>query len=231
PKPVAEERQVVPQSVRQYQMSNPFLAPDFSAYQKPAPKTHGRLDNWELIEPLFRAFEMGAGGASASMELPEARSLETPGGLELMRHQARFVESAREGHRSYLLADEPGLGKTAQALPAADVANAYPLPVVVPNVVKVNWSRELEKWIPHRTSTVVPGDGDDLYALADIGIVRYVVRDRHVAWLSRRGCRGMMVNEVHFIKNKDSQRWKNVQALSKSIRQQAPDSLHIALTG
>ncbi|HLU64016.1 MAG TPA: DEAD/DEAH box helicase [Protaetiibacter sp.] len=231
PKPVAEERQVVPQSVRQYQMSNPFLAPDFSAYQKPAPKTHGRLDNWELIEPLFRAFEMGAGGASASMELPEARSLATPGGLELMRHQARFVESAREGHRTYLLADEPGLGKTAQALLAADVANAFPLLVVVPNVVKVNWAREVEKWIPHRTATVVHGDGDDIDAFADIVVVNYEVLDRHVLWLSRRGFRGMVVDEAHFIKNKESQRSKNVQALSKAIRQFTPDPLLIALTG
>ncbi len=230
-KPVVEERQVVPQSVRQYQMSNPFLAPDFSAYQKPAPVTRGRLDNWELIEPLFRSFEMGAGGSAATMDLPEARSLATPGGLELMRHQARFVESAREGHRSYLLADEPGLGKTAQALLAADVANAYPLLVVVPNVVKVNWSREVEKWTPHRTSTVVHGDGDDIDAFADIVIVNYEVLDRHVAWLSRRGFRGMIVDEAHFIKNKDSQRSKNVQALSKSIRQQTPDPLLIALTG
>jgi superfamily II DNA or RNA helicase len=230
-KPVVEERRVVPQSVRQYQMSNPFLAPDFSAYQKPVPATRGRLDNWELIEPLFRSFEMGAGGSAASMKLPEARSLATPGGLELMRHQASFVESAREGHRSYLLADEPGLGKTAQALLAADVAKAYPLLVVVPNVVKVNWSREVEKWTPHRTSTVVHGDGDDIDAFADIVIVNYEVLDRHVAWLSRRGFRGMIVDEAHFIKNKDSQRSKNVQALSRSIRQQTPDPLLIALTG
>src|SRR5690606_33220016 len=212
-------------------MSNPFLAPDFSAYQKPAPKTHGRLDNWELIEPLFRAFEMGAGGASASMELPEARSLATPGGLELMRHQARFVESAREGHRTYLLADAPGLGKTAQALLAADVANAFPLLMVVPNVVKVNWAREVEKWIPHRTATVVHGDGDDIDAFADIVVVNYEVLDRHVLWLSRRGFRGMVVDEAHFIKNKESQRSKNVQALSKAIRQFTPDPLLIALTG
>ncbi len=230
-KPVVEERQVVPQSVRQYQMSNPFLAPDFSAYQKATPVTRGRLDNWELIEPLFRSFEMGAGGSAATMELPEARSLATPGGLELMRHQARFVESARAGHRTYLLADEPGLGKTAQALLAADVANAYPLLVVVPNVVKVNWAREVEKWTPHRTSTVVHGDGDDIDAFADIVIVNYEVLDRHVAWLSRRGFRGMIVDEAHFIKNKESQRSKNVQALSKSIRQQTPDPLLIALTG
>ncbi|AYF98883.1 DEAD/DEAH box helicase [Protaetiibacter intestinalis] len=231
-KPVAEERRVVPQSVRQYQMSNPFLAPDFSAYQKPAPASRsGQLDNWELIEPLFRAFEVGAGGGAASMELPEARSLATPGSLELMRHQARFVESAREGHRSYLLADEPGLGKTAQALLAADVANAYPLLVVVPNVVKVNWAREVEKWTPQRTATVVHGDGDDIDAFADIVIVNYEVLDRHVAWLSRRGFRGMIVDEAHFIKNKDSQRSKHVQALSRSIRQSIRQPLLVALTG
>ncbi len=230
-KPVVEERQVVPQSVKQYQMSNPFLAPDFGAYQQQAPVTRGRLDSWELIEPLFRSFEMGAGGAAASMTLPEARSLATPGGIELMRHQARFVESVRAGHRSFLLADEPGLGKTAQALLAADVAGAYPLLVVVPNVVKVNWSREVEKWTPHRTATVVHGDGDDIDAFADVVIVNYEVLDRHVAWLSRRGFRGMIVDEAHFIKNKDSQRSKNVQALSASIRRQLPDPLLIALTG
>ncbi|QEO10305.1 DEAD/DEAH box helicase [Protaetiibacter larvae] len=231
-KPAVEERQVVPQSVRQYQMSNPFLAPDFSAFQAPKPAARsGQLDNWELIEPLFRSFEIGAGGGAASMELPAARSLATPGKLELMPHQARFVESAREGHRSYLLADEPGLGKTAQALLAANVANAYPLLVVVPNVVKVNWAREVEKWTPQRTATVVHGDGDDIDAFADIVIVNYEVLDRHVAWLSRRGFRGMIVDEAHFIKNKDSQRSKHVQALSKSLRQRMPDPLLIALTG
>jgi hypothetical protein len=227
-KPAAEERQVVPQSVRQYQMSNPFLAPDFGAAAPKAP-TSGRLTNWELIEPLFRSFEMG--GGAASMTLPQARSLATPGGLELMRHQARFVESARDGHRSYLLADEPGLGKTAQALLAADVAHAFPLLVVVPNVVKVNWAREVEKWTPQRVATIVNGDGDDIDAFADIVIVNYEVLDRHVAWLSRRGFTGMIVDEAHFIKNKESQRSRNVQALARSIRSVSPKALFVALTG
>ncbi len=228
-KPVVEERQVIPQSVKAYQMSNPFLAPDFSSVAAPASRTN-RLANWELIEPLFRSFEVGVGGA-ASMELPEARSLATPGGIELMRHQARFIESARAGHRSYLLADEPGLGKTAQALLAANVTGSYPLLVVVPNVVKVNWAREVEKWTPQRVSTVVHGDGADIDAFADVVIVNYEVLDRHVAWLSRRGFKGMVVDEAHFIKNKDSQRSKNVQLLSKSIRAVTPKALMMALTG
>ncbi|MEO8262515.1 MAG: SNF2-related protein, partial [Pseudolysinimonas sp.] len=224
------EKQVVPQSVKQYQMSNPFLAPDFSASEA-KPTTEGRLANWELIEPLFRSFETGAGGGAATMNLPAPRSLDAPHGLELMIHQARFIEGARAGHRSFLLADEPGLGKTAQALIAASVTGSYPLLVVVPNVVKVNWAREVEKWTPQRTATVVHGDGDDIDAFADVVIVNYEVLDRHVAWLSRRGFKGMVVDEAHFIKNKDSQRSKNVLALSRSIRASLPNALFIALTG
>jgi superfamily II DNA or RNA helicase len=232
PKPIdkAVEKQVVPQSVRQMQMSNPFLAPDFSALQVAPVKTN-RLGNWELIEPLFRSFEYGAGGGAASMALPEAASLSTPGGVELMRHQARFVEEVKHGHRTFLLADEPGLGKTAQALVAASVSISYPLLVVVPNVVKTNWAREVALWTPGRTATVVTGDGHDVDAFSDVVIVNYEVLDRHVGWLGRFGFKGMVVDEAHFIKNLKSERSKNVLALSRSIRAARPKALMIALTG
>jgi len=232
PKPVDKtvEKQVVPQSVRQMQMSNPFLAPDFSALEA-KPVAANRLTNWELIEPLFRAFEYGAGGGAASMELPEAKSLSTPGALDLMRHQARFVEEVKRGHRTFLLADEPGLGKTAQALLAASTSNAYPLLVVVPNVVKTNWAREVALWTPKRTATVVHGDGKDVDAFSDVVIVNYEVLDRHVGWLGRFGFKGMVVDEAHFIKNLKSERSKHVMALSRSIRAAQPKALMIALTG
>jgi superfamily II DNA or RNA helicase len=230
PKDLAAEKQVIPQSVRQLQMSNPFLAPDFSAVQA-KPVRVNQLANWELIEPLFRAFEYGAGGGAASMELPEANSLKTPGKLELMRHQARFVEEVKAGHRTFLLADEPGLGKTAQALLAASVSNSYPLLVVVPNVVKTNWAREVALWTPQRTATVVHGDGNDVDAFSDVVIVNYEVLDRHVGWLGRFGFKGMVVDEAHFIKNLTSQRSKHVLSLAKSIRAASPKALFMALTG
>ncbi|MGV8969045.1 MAG: DEAD/DEAH box helicase [Microbacteriaceae bacterium] len=232
PQPVdkAVEKQVVPQSVRQMQMSNPFLAPDFSAIQPQTVQTN-RLGNWELIEPLFRSFEYGAGGGAASMDLPEATSLSTPGKLDLMRHQARFVEEVKRGHRTFLLADEPGLGKTAQALLAASASQSYPLLVVVPNVVKTNWAREVELWTPGRTATVVHGDGKDVDAFSDVVIVNYEVLDRHVGWLGRFGFKGMVVDEAHFIKNLKSERSKNVLSLSRNIRLAQPRALMIALTG
>ena len=39
-------------------------------------------------------------------------------------------------------------------------SDAYPLLVVVPNVVKTNWAREAGRWTPHRKATVVQGNGD-----------------------------------------------------------------------
>ena len=228
--PAGPERRVVPQSVISRQLSNPFLVPDFSATQQTKVRSH-RLAGWELLGPLFRSFEYAGGGASSCMPLPEPTSLNAPGGLELMRHQAQLVAAAADGHRTFLLADEPGLGKTAQALLAAEAANAYPLLVVVPNVVKTNWAREAGLWTPNRPATVIHGNGDNIDGFADIVVVNYEVLDRHVGWLGDLGFRGMVVDEAHFIKNKSSQRSQHVLQLSERIRSRVVRPLLMALTG
>ena len=153
------------------------------------------------------------------------------GRLPLMRHQAQMIAAAESGHRTFLLADEPGLGKTAQALLAAEAANAYPLLVVVPNVVKTNWAREAGLWTPNRPVTVIHGDGHTIDGFADIVVVNYEVLDRHVGWLGDHGFRGMVVDEAHFIKNKNSQRSQHVLQLSQRIRARTARPLLMALTG
>ena len=232
---VPEKRRVVPQSVVRRQLANPFLAPDFDNV-RPARTEPSRLTGWELLGPLFRSFEEGAGGgANACMTLPDpaaspltARAFQ---GRELMHHQAQVVSAAATGHRTFLLADEPGLGKTAQALLAAQAANAFPLLVVVPNVVKANWAREASLWTPGRRATVVHGDGENVDGFADIVVVNYEVLDRHVGWMGEIGFRGMVVDEAHFIKNKSSQRSQHVLEISERIRARVGRPLLMALTG
>ncbi len=222
-------RRVVPQTVIARQLANPFLAPDFPAEPATRPKTQ-RLRDWELLDPLFRAFEYG--GDATCMPLPEPEDVvHGIRDLELMHHQAQVVTAAARGHRTFLLADEPGLGKTAQALLAADAAEAYPLLVVAPNVVKANWAHEVELWTPHRSATVIHGDGESIDGFADIVIVNYEVLDRHVGWLGVHGFRGMVVDEAHFIKNKASQRSQHVLELSQRIRSRTGNPLFMALTG
>ena len=165
------------------------------------------------------------------MALPAPAPLRVPGDRELMPHQAQVVAAAAAGHRTFLLADEPGLGKTAQALLAAQAANAYPLLVVVPSVVKTNWAREAGLWTPNRSATVVHGNGDTVDGFADIVVVNYEVLDRHVGWFGDFGFRGMVVDEAHFIKNKTSQRSQHVLDLSERIRSRTARPLLMALTG
>ncbi|MEO7070420.1 MAG: DEAD/DEAH box helicase [Nostocoides sp.] len=222
------ERRVVPQSVVSRHLANPFLAPDFDSVTRRTPRPQ-RLASWELLGPLFRSFELG--GASSCMDLPEPTSVQAPGDLVLMHHQAQVVAAAAAGHRTFLLADEPGLGKTAQALLAAQAAGAFPLLVVVPNVVKTNWAREAALWTPRHPSTVIHGDGDTIDGFADIVIVNYEVLDRHVGWLGDFGFRDMVVDEAHFIKNKRSQRSQHVVQLSERVRARAARPLLMALTG
>ncbi|QYN34052.1 DEAD/DEAH box helicase [Pseudonocardia sp. DSM 110487] len=230
PDVAATENRVVPRSVVSRQLANPFLAPDVAAVRPSAPRPT-RLATWELIGPLLSSFERAGSGASACMALPSPTSRYTPRGMELMPHQGGLVAAAAAGHRTFLLADEPGLGKTAQALLAAEAANAYPLLVVVPNVVKTNWAREAGMWTPHRSVTVIHGDGDSIDGFADIVVVNYEVLDRHVGWLGDFGLRGMVVDEAHFIKNKSSRRSRNVLALSEQIRSFTARPLLMALTG
>lgn len=230
--PALAQRQVVPVQIESRQMAHPFLAPDLSArVSKETPRR--RLDGWELMGPLYKAFETGAGGGAATMDLPEIPEFDrlSPRGLEVMPHQSKFLEAVREGHRTFLLADEPGLGKTAESVLAASVADAYPLLAVVPNVVKMNWAREVERWTPQRRATVIHGDGESVDAFADIFIVNYEILDRHLSWLSSLGLKGMVVDEAHFIKNLTSQRSQNVLALGARIREQVRNPLLLALTG
>src|SRR5260370_380215 len=125
----------------------PAVRTKFSAVRQTTSRPRG-LAGWELLGPLLSSFERAGGGAPACMALPAPAQRFTPAGLELMPHQGRLVAAAAAGHRAFLLADEPGLGKTAQAPLPPGAANAYPPPVLVPNVRQSNSAREAAPWGP-----------------------------------------------------------------------------------
>ena len=123
------------------------------ASEHPARDVADRLGAPRPAAALVRARR--ATGPRSAWTCPSPAPGRRPAACELMPHQAQLVAAAAEGHRTFLLADEPGLGKTAEALLAAEAAKAYPLLVVVPNVVKTNWVREAGLW-----STAPPGHRD-----------------------------------------------------------------------
>jgi SNF2 family DNA or RNA helicase len=90
------------------------------------------------------------------------RELETYEGDEvLFPHQRAGVAFLATAKRA-LLADEPGLGKTAQAIRALKELNdrgedVFPILIVCPNTLKNNWAREFARWWPDVSTQVIKG--------------------------------------------------------------------------
>ena len=83
------------------------------------------------------------------------------GDQDLFPHQRAGVDFLVKSRRA-LLADEPGLGKTAQAIRALKKMfdageEVFPALIVCPNTLKSNWEREFDRWWPGVNVSVVKG--------------------------------------------------------------------------
>ena len=65
--------------------------------------------------------------------------------IEPYEYQKEGIAYALEKKRC-IMGDEPGLGKTAQAIGVLTVSRAFPALVICPASLKVNWQRELKKF-------------------------------------------------------------------------------------
>lgn len=79
----------------------------------------------------------------------------------LFPHQRAGVAFLSTARRA-LLADEPGLGKTAQAIRALKELHdkgedVFPILIVCPNTLKKNWAREFNIWWPEVVTQVIKG--------------------------------------------------------------------------
>lgn len=111
-----------------------------------------RLAEWAKNE---KANRIDPSNALREIEVQE------DGDQDLFPHQRAGVEFLAKSRRA-LLADEPGLGKTAQAIRAlkklADSGEkVFPVLVVCPNTLKKNWEREFDKWWPGVNVSVING--------------------------------------------------------------------------
>jgi SNF2 family DNA or RNA helicase len=94
-------------------------------------------------------------------ELRDLETLEDPLNEDLFPHQRAGVKFLATARRA-LLADEPGLGKTAQAIRALkqlqdNGEQVFPALIVCPNTLKKNWKREFDKWWPGLDIQIIKG--------------------------------------------------------------------------
>jgi SWI/SNF-related matrix-associated actin-dependent regulator 1 of chromatin subfamily A len=158
-------------------------------------------------------------------------SLRVPGlGGELKPFQRAGVSYLLERRRAFL-ADEQGLGKTIEALATVEASGAYPAVVVCPASLKLNWLRELERWLPGRSASALRGNGSAAGAaepLADITVVNYEIVAARLPELCALRPRALVLDESHYCKNATAKRTQAVQRLSAVVPH---DGYVLALSG
>lgn len=87
--------------------------------------------------------------------------------LELRPFQRAGVAYLADARRA-ILADDMGLGKTPQSLAVVQHLDVWPLLVLVPAVVKVNWRKETLKWLPGSRVVTLSGRPTDRRAVEQV---------------------------------------------------------------
>lgn len=99
-----------------------------------------------------------------------------------------------------LLADGMGLGKTAQAIVAANMINAKTIAVICPAIARVNWRREFDTW----------GEGQDVF----VESYDKVVRSKEVReTIKTMEPDVLILDEAHYLKSRTSKRTQAIYGL------------------
>src|SRR5215208_2583487 len=228
---------------------DPDTIPAFLAL--PASEAHGRtipVDPY-LLEPLEHYLRMhGVRPAPAALEVLDRLRAEHDGAIgdirrsraasgpalaaeerlggELRPFQRAGVAYVLHARRSFL-ADEQGLGKTVEALAALEEDDAYPAVIVCPAGLKLNWRREIERWLPHRSLHVINGTGAAPMD-AEITVLNYEIVHAHRVRLQLRRPKALVLDESHYVKNPRAKRTQAVRRLAEALPEGA---LRLALTG
>lgn len=128
--------------------------------------------------------------------------------------QGAAVDYALRARRAFL-SDEPGLGKTIQALATLEAAGAYPALIVAPASLRINWLREAERWLPHRTRTGL--SGGDAVGKCDISVASYEIAHTLVDGTVAAPPRALVLDESHFCKTPTARRTQAVTAIADAL--------------
>lgn len=104
-------------------------------------KTHRFQMGDNNVTPIDPAAFRDPGMPTLMMDIPLK--------LRLYEYQRSGVAYSLE-HKRVLIGDQPGLGKTAQAIATVIAAQAFPCLVICPSSLKINWQREFDMWGSHR---------------------------------------------------------------------------------
>lgn len=134
----------------------------------------------------------------------------SPDGLEYRGFQKAGVKYGVD-KRDVLIGDEPGLGKTIQAVGIANEIQADKVLIIVPASIRLNWHREYLKWTTNPDAiaqAISSSKGGPDYNKANVIILSYELAKSpglHAGLLEQKWDL-LILDEAHYLKSTDASR-------------------------
>lgn len=186
-----------------------------------------KLAEPEVAEQLRAAAAEKAAAQERAIEQSRAARVEgltlrAPEGLAYLPYQEAGIAWAL-ARTSCLIADEMGLGKTIQVI---GLLNADPsirsILIVCPATLKLNWERELRKWLVNPLTIWHATPSGSWHAASfNVTIINYDILAKRVNELRATEWDLVVADEAHYLKNPDAKRTQALVGRKKSSKAEA----------
>jgi len=136
-----------------------------------------------------------------------------------LSHQKESIEKL-VGNDKYILADDMGLGKTTSTIIASLENGSKKVLIICPASLKINWEREIKNYTD-KTTSIVEGKK---WEPAEYTIINYdILKNFHDPKKPKEsdvlnyGFDLVIIDEAHYIQNKQAQRTKIVNDICKKV--------------
>lgn len=147
-----------------------------------------------------------------SLELSRATNsnieIPAPYGLNYLPYQKAGIHYAMNKDGT-LFGDEMGLGKTIQAIGVMNMDETIEKTLVIcPASLKINWLRELDKWLVHHRTIGIANA--KRWSYTNVTIINFDILRKYENLIREIAWDLLIVDECHYLKNPKAQRTKQV---------------------
>lgn len=176
---------------------------------KQADNTITRVSNKPLVEQIRSKYVRLADGADDPekiMTISELPDLDIKLNLKLEPYPYQKQGIARGNQlKQFINGDQPGLGKTLQAIGTVLSLNAFPCLVICPSTLKENWRREWEEKFTHKRALILSDKNKNTWhqyyrlGMADVIIVNYESLKKYfVSGITTKKGARMKMSDIQF---------------------------------